>query len=128
MENGKTSAAAFVPVSAAVLLATDDLPAPAASSVLVAAPKFTPRAVSSTPEAAALSAALPGEALLSHGVPAVAVTPPAINDLVSPPNQPKKRKPTEFGLLFGSFMKTGIGNVRAMAAAKEAWASRKGQL
>jgi hypothetical protein len=34
---------------------------------------------------------------------------------------------TEFGLLFGSFMKTGIGNVRAIAAAKEAWAARKGQ-
>jgi hypothetical protein len=54
-----------------------------------------------------------------------ASTTPAANELVSPPKPPKKRTPTEFGLLFGSFMKTSIGNVRAMAAAKEAWAARK---
>jgi len=70
---------------------------------------------------------LPGAALLCNGGHEPAATPPAANDLFSPPKSPKKRKPTEFGLLFGSFMKTGIGNVRAMAAAKEAWAARKSQ-
>jgi len=75
----------------------------------------------------ALDAALSGEAYLSNNELAPVAPPPAANDLVSPPKQPKKRKPTEFGLLFGSFMKTGIGNVRAMAAAKEAWAARKNQ-
>jgi len=114
-------------VPAAAPLVTDVLTALAASPAPVAPSMLRSRPESSTSGAAAFVAASPGAALVSDGGPAPAATPPAANELVSNPNQPKKRKPTEFGLLFGSFMKTGIGNVRAMAAAKEAWAARKGQ-
>lgn len=119
------ASAASAPVSAAAPPANDDSPAPAAPPAPVAAPKLPLRGASTTPGAA--SAALPGEPLLSNNGPAPVAPPPAASNFPSSPKQPKKRKPTEFGLLFGSFMKKGLGNVRAMAAAKEAWAARKNQ-